>query len=137
MTAKEYLSQIKVLSEKIRGKELELQAAEITASGLSGMRYDEPKVMSSPSDKLSNDVVNCLAIIDEINTQRLHYLNIKHMIIDQIQNLDNPDHVKILTLRFVEFKRFNRVITDMMMSKSETYRTYNEALESFEKKYLP
>ena len=80
------------------------QLADFKASiGLSGINLSE-KVQTSPRDSLSEDVARAVDIEAEIRVEIADCEALKHKIISEIHQLENPLYMSILYKRYIEDK---------------------------------
>ena len=136
MTAKEYLSQYRAAQVKIEHREKQL--ADFEASiGLSGINLSE-KVQTSPRDSLSEDVARAVDIEAEIRAEKLKLEELKHKIIGEIHQLENPVFVAILFKRYVELKNLWEISQekDTFYSYDRIRHLHGYALQDFYNRFL-
>ena len=102
MTAKEYLSQIRLLNLKIDQKMEEKADLMSRAMGNHSPVLSKDKVQSSISgDKMSNTINRYVDLEKEIDDLIDRYVDKRDMIINQIHQLDDPRYVELLQLKYV------------------------------------
>lgn len=102
MTAKEYLSQIRLLNLKIDQKMEEKADLMSRAMGNHSPVLSKDKVQSSISgDKMSNTIDRYVDLEKEIDDLIDRYVDKRDMIINQIHQLDDPRYVELLQLKYV------------------------------------
>lgn len=102
MTAKEYLSQIRLLNLKIDQKMEEKADLMSRAMGNHSPVLSKDKVQSSISgDKMSNTIDRYVDLEKEIDDLIDRYVDKRDMIINQIHQLDDPRYVELLQLMYV------------------------------------
>nr|DAU66737.1 MAG TPA: Protein of unknown function (DUF1492) [Caudoviricetes sp.] len=137
MTAKQYLSQIRILDTKINIKTQELKELRCKIEGLSSLVLMADKVQSSPiHDKISGDIAKLLELEAQIVCENKELEKLKHKIINEIAELKNPLFIKILFKRYVEFKSLERIAADLNYSYIHIRREHGYALEVFKNQIL-
>jgi len=102
VTAKEYLSQIRLLNLKIDQKMEEKADLMSRAMGNHSPVLSKDKVQSSISgDKMSNTIDRYVDLEKEIDDLIDRYVDKRDMIINQIHQLDDPRYVELLQLKYV------------------------------------
>ena len=102
MTAKEYLSQIRLLNLKIDQKMEEKADLMSRAAGNHSPVLSKDKVQSSISgDKMSNTINRYVDLEKEIDDLIDRYVDKRDMIINQIHQLEDPRYVELLQLKYV------------------------------------
>ena len=135
MTAKEYLSQIRKYDSAISARIHELQERQRKATYIHGVRYDKDKVQSSvagtgfPSAEEQADL--------ELELERMirQLEQTRHVIIGQIEAMDNPEHVQLLVERYVKYHTFEDIVDIMHYSYPYIIQLHGQALMEFDKKY--
>lgn len=130
MTAKEYLSQYRVLESKIKHRQRELDAFRETMA-LSGIKMSE-KVQTSPSaDNLSNSVMRLLDMETEIKEELIRLTELKHRIINEIHELDNALYIDILYLKYIEKKSLWDISLELNYEYNHIRHSHGHALQAF------
>lgn len=102
MTAKEYLSQIRLLDVKIGQKQEEKEYLRSVASGNKSPALTKDKVQSSiQGNKMEDAVIKYAELEREIEQMILELVILRHRIIDQIQQLQDAKYVELLQLKYV------------------------------------
>mgnify|MGYP002627264827 CR=1 FL=1 len=140
MTAKQYLSQLKKIDIQIRQlmSEKDFLEAQLTKAT---MTPREIQVQSSlPADPMADKVARIVDIEKELDEKVDQLIDLRQVIVRQIQSLPNQMHIIILYKRFVEYKRCDTVFEEIRQenpqytySDRQLFRTYKSALTSFEK----
>lgn len=132
MTAKEYLSQIHKTDIKIGQRITELQQMYDRISILSGIDYSKDRVQSSP--ETGNKQIEALVDLEnDIKRMVEKESELKHRIIGEIQQLENPLYVDILFRRYVDCQSFERIACDMNYAYNYVCTLHGEALKEFDK----
>lgn len=138
MRAKQYLKELKRLDTCINQKIQELDELKAAASSIGSIDYSKERVQTSPPQE-APFVKLIPKIIDleyEINAEIDKYVDEKHLIINQIQNMSNADYISLLYRRYVEYKTFEDIAKEMKYSVRGIYFMHGRALQEFENLYL-
>lgn len=153
MTAKEYLLQISRWQRKIaylqamsqeQIKELadEMERLYNQASGLKAISYDKDHIQISPENTLEAIVIQIEELAADLNkaltTERIatrrkvEALQAKIKTAKgMIEGLQNEDYARVLTLRYVEGKRWEEIACLMNYSYRHITRIHGQALAAF------
>ena len=137
MEPKEYLRQIELLDTKINQLIREKDAA-ASLYGVSGTDYSRERVQSSPlaSAPFTRAVHKKIMLEAEIDRLIDKYVDLKRLIISQIQQLDDVRFTKLLYARYVEFKRLDTIAAEMNYTYAHIKRVHGWALSAFGQKFL-
>ena len=138
MRAKEYLQQLRRLDTVIDQKIKELDDLKVKSTCIGGFDYSKERVQTSPSGDAPyvRTVSRIVDLNEEINREIDDFVDRKHKIINQIQGLDNPNYIKLLFKRYVEFKKFEEIAFELDFTYQYTIALHGYALKEFEKTYL-
>lgn len=137
MRAKEYLRQIAMLDIKINNRIKELHGIKNRVLGLQAVHYDKDPVMSSMiGDRIGNEVASWIDLENEIDSLTSEYIQTKHKILGEIEQLKDPRHVQLLVLRYVECLTFEQIADEMDYSLRSVYLIHGSALQEFERLHL-
>lgn len=138
MKAKEYLQQLKRLDELINQKIKEVTDLRERAISVSGIDYSKDKVQTSSSGDApyANIVTRIIDLSAEVDAEINKFVDEKHKIINQIQQLQNVEEMTILHKRYIEYLSFERIAVDMNYTIRNIYFIHGRALQSFEKMFL-
>lgn len=136
MSAKQYLSRARALRSAI--KSLERRKAELNEMKTaisSPMRTDDPVQTSPKGEAPFARTVEKLAEIDELLALRIgEYSDTLTEMAEEIQHLD-PVHAEVLTRRYLDFQRFERISYEMHYTWRYTLNLHQEGLRAFEDLY--
>lgn len=137
MKAKDYLKRLRKLDVVIKQKKHELTDLRKEAQCVSGIDYSREKVQSSHSSEAPfvPATEKIIELEKEINAEIKHFVEEKHMIISQIQGLNDPRHIDMLYKRYVEFKRLEMIAAEMDYTCQYARELHGSALQDFEKTY--
>lgn len=128
MTAKEYLSRAKDISDKIRAREAMIEAG-YSASEYKGINYDAVGSHGGGGNSTENALVKAVdldeRISDEITQLRAQLDEIRSTILA----VENGTQERILALKFIQGREFEDIALEMRYSTRQVIRIYNIALE--------
>lgn len=127
---KEYLRQLHRLELCIEQRQEELNRLR-ELIGCHAIDYGD-RVQTSPSaDSIPNEVIRRAELEADISRKIERFLQLKHKIINEIQSLDNAVYVKILYMRYVEYKSLDEIAEKMNYSYVHMKRLHGYALQKF------
>ena len=151
MTAKEYLDQIRLLNVKIDQKIQEKEELMSLAESRGSQAGDPNKVQTSGSTagpmRYVDKAVDMESRIDRMIDS---YIDLKDTIINQINQLDDPRYIELLSLKYVgrrdeygriHYFRLEEIACTMTKRNGEPYsydhinRLHGEALQKFYKQH--
>ena len=135
MRAKDYLNQIRLLDVMIGQRIEELEEMRARISVVTGIDYSKDRVQSTPESgnkQIENLVDFENGLLDLIYKET----KVKHRIIGEIQELNNPVYVDLLFRRYVECHSFERIASDMGYAYHYVCTLHGEALKEFDCKVL-
>lgn len=137
MTAKEYLLQIKEQKQNIRKQEEYIQRLRDSLT-IAGISYDKERIQSSPDpDKFAK----IFGQIDEeeqrLEDMKTRFVNTRVKIINQIHQIEDSKHQKVLYIVYVDGKNLKKAAQAMCFSYDYVKEIHIAALQAFEQKFLP
>lgn len=136
MDVKHYLKQVRMLDMKINQRIEERKYLSERAVS-TGVFMDPNKVQrTSRSSGMEDLIVKYLEIEKEIDDTIDEYVNLKHKIIGEIQQLDNVQHVDCLVQRYIEGRSFEAIASDMGYSVRRVFQIHGDALQAFKAKHF-
>lgn len=142
MTAKEYLGKIQIYRRAIMSTQLRIEELEHQASGIRAITYDRDRVQVSPENRMEDIMVKIDGQVGKLSRQIMKYQVELSKRERQIMAMENPDHVEILRLRYLDLDDDGRPMTleeiscYMHRSFYRIAHLHGDALEAFRKKYL-
>lgn len=135
--AKEYLKQLRRLDELINQKNQELDYLKHKVATISGIDYSKDRVQTSMfgDAPYTNIITRIVDLSSEIDSEIDRFVDKKHRIINQIQSLQNVNHISLLYKRYVEFKRLEVIAVEMSYTYQYTRELHGHALQNFERTY--
>lgn len=131
MAAKEYLSQVYILEQKIkrkqmRAKEYEQLASSIPGVNFDGIRVDGTRNLDAPFVKWVGKLID---IQDEIKKLQIKLDVLKDEVIGVIEAMDNEDYKTLLVLRYLNCLSWEDLADKLYISTSTVKRWHEKALE--------
>jgi hypothetical protein len=139
MKAKEYLSQLEQLEQKIKHKKQELIEAKrnrgIVTGGSETDRV-QTTLLGSSGRQTESQALKVVTLEEEIESQIIEYMELKHEYIDQIHDLTDGLYIDVLYRRYIRGeKNFTQIACDMGYSYKHIINKHGEALTAFEKSH--
>lgn len=130
MTAKEYLSQVYILEQKIKRKQMRAEEYKQLASSTPSINYDGIRVdgtrnLEAPFVKWVGKLID---IQEEIKNLQTKLDLLKDEIIGVIETLDNEDYKTLLVLRYLNCKPWEDIADKLYTSLSTVKRWHTKAL---------
>lgn len=139
MTAKEYLLQIKEQGNDILNQEEYIQRLR-DSLGVAGIRYDKERVQSSPEpepDKFARIFGQIFEEEEKLQQMKDNLALTRVEIINQIHQLAEEKHQKVLYIVYVDGKNLKKAAQAMCFSYDYVKEIHIAALQAFEQKFLP
>lgn len=129
MTAKEYLNKAYRLKDRIASNIRQLKVLEKRATSVKSSL--SPKVQGGTLNGAEQMIFNILDLKERINAETSGYMKTLEEIRQTIANMKDPDESLLLTLRFIEFMKWEEIAEIMNFSMSQVFRIYKRALNNF------
>lgn len=138
MTAKEYLQQLERADVIIEQKMKEQADLEELSKCVRAIDYGKDRVSSSSTGDAPfvNPVLKIVMLEQEINAEIDKYVDLKRKITGEIQSLQDPQFIKVLFKRYVEYKGFDKIAVELECSERNVYTIHGQALKDFTEKVL-
>ncbi len=138
MTAKEYLQQLERADVIIEQKMKEQADLEELSKCVRAIDYSKDRVSSSGTGDAPfvNPVLKIVMLEQEINAEIDKYVDLKRKITGEIQSLQDPQFIKVLFKRYVEYKGFDKIAVELECSERNVYTIHGQALKDFTEKVL-
>lgn len=128
MTAKEYLNRAYRLNDKIESNLRQVEALEAKATSAT-VNFGE-KVQSGERNSTEQIILKIIALKQKINEETDRYIDLLTEIRSTIEKVKDPDENLLLTLRYIEFMKWEEIMEKMRFSRPQVFRIYNNALKS-------
>ncbi len=132
LTARQYLDQIRVIDTKINQKMEELAALMTSATGTRAADHSRDRVQTSPQNAQENKICRYVDLNAEINREINEFVDIKHKVTKEIQELNVDNYIKILFKVYVQYKPLRNTADEIGMSYQYVRALHKRALEAFE-----
>lgn len=129
MNAKEYLSQPYQMDRRIRSKERQLDALKSSTSCVSPTYGGEGGHGNGISSPVEYAALRIVSLSNEIEEDRKSLAAMLLEVGSVINRLDNPEHIELLTMRYIMFLRWEDIICRMGYAQNTVFRKHREALE--------
>jgi len=137
MRAKEYLRQIRIMDERINSLIHEVDMLRDSISHPRPINYDKDPVQGgSRNDSMADRIAKCIDMEQEINEKTDGLIDLRHKIIGEINQLNDPNHIRLLMLRYVDGHTFEQIACEMNYSFRQILRIHGSALQEFNRTIL-
>ena len=128
MTAKEYLNQTYRLNERINSNLRQLEALEARATSITVKL--SPKVQGGTLNGTEQLIYHILELKERIKAETSEYIRTLEAIRQTISALKDPDESLLLTLRYIEFMKWEDIAETMNFSETQIFRIFKRALKN-------
>ena len=129
MNPKAYMEEAERLRHRLFRKEHEIDCIRQSAEGMVGKGGDSPKTVSPEPHKMEIAVEKILSLEEEIEETKMELQHLMHEMRKQIQKVADADARDLLTKRYLEFKPWKVVASELDYSVQHIYYLHNKALE--------
>ena len=135
LTAKQYLEQLKVIDTKINQKMEELSDLMTAATSTGAIDYSKDRVQTSPQNAQENRICKYVDLDAEINREIDEFVDIKHRVTKEIQELNVDYYIKILFKVYVQYKTVKDAANEIGLSYQYVRDLHKKALKAFEEQH--
>ena len=132
LTAKQYLDQLWVIDTKINQKMEELADLMTAATSTGAIDYSKDRVQTSPQNAQENRICKYVDLDAEINKEIDEFVDIKHRVTKEIQELNVDYYIKILFKVYVQYKTVKDAANEIGLSYQYVRDLHKKALKAFE-----
>ena len=129
MTAKEYLSQAFHIDQRISSKLSQVMRLREAATSCTATLSDMPRPDSSNQQRMADTICKIVDLEQEINEDIDRLVDLKAEARRVINAVSDPDQQLILELRYLCYKPWNEIMTELGYSEPTIYRLHGEALK--------
>ena len=133
MTAREYLTQARMIDSRINSKLMELQRTRELATKSTGLVSDMPRNPSPDLQQMESRVVKIVDLEQEINAEIDELVDLKRDIRELIAQIRKPEYRAVLELRYLGRKTWPDISEELRCSARTIYRFHNGALRVVDK----
>lgn len=127
---KEYWKTMVSLQNRMKRKIIEIRTLHQKAEGMNGSGMnDMPKTTSPDHSKMENCVFRIMALEDDIRAIQNEYDRLLNIMEQRIAKVKDSDARDVLTKRYLEFKPWDTIASEMFLSERQTYYIHKKALE--------
>lgn len=131
MTAKEYLSQARLLDTRINAKIQQVAALNDLATSATATLSGMPHSPNRGSSKMADAVVKIIGLQQEINHDIDELVDLKRDIMHRVNAIPNMEYRLLLEKRYLCFMPWEKIAVDMGYSIQHIYRLHDWALQQF------
>lgn len=132
LTAKQYLDQLRIIDTKINQKTEELADLMTAATSTGAIDYSKDRVQTSPQNAQENRICKYVDLDAEINREIDEFVDIKHRVTKEIQELNVDYYIKILFKVYVQYKTVKDAANEIGLSYQYVRDLHKKALKAFE-----
>ena len=129
MTAKEYLSQAFHIDQRISSKLSQVMRLREAATNCTATLTDMPRPDSPSRQQMADTICKIVDLEREINEDIDRLVDLKAEARRAINAVSDPDQQLILELRYLCYKPWNEIMTELGYSEPTVYRLHGEALK--------
>ena len=129
MTAKEYLSQAFHIDQRISSKLSQVMRLREAATNCTATLSDMPRPDSPSRQQMTDTICKIVDLEREINEDIDRLVDLKAEARRAINAVSDPDQQLILELRYLCYKPWNEIMTELGYSEPTIYRLHGEALK--------
>lgn len=133
MTAKEFLSQARIIDLQIDSKIAQVERLNLLAQKCTATISGMPKNPNCGGSKLEDTVCKIVDLQAEINRDIDRLVDIKNKIILMIKQVANAELQIVLEKRYLCFESWKDISAEMNYSEQHIYRLHNTALGEVDK----
>lgn len=135
MTVKEYLSQLRLINKDIEKKLGYLEELNHFVENIKTMDYSEDRVQISRAQNASftETIEKIIDLKINISSNIKRYVDLKNIIIKQIDSINIERYKDILYFRYIDFKRLDEIAIILNYSYDRVRHLHGEALMYFNK----
>lgn len=132
MTAKEHLQQVKRYYDLVRNTEDEIRMMQAQMDGMSGFAYDKERVQVSLT---GSNIDDAIILIEErkksLEKFKRKYVQIFGQVSENIQKMKNEREKTVLINRYLEFKEWGQVFSEMGETQDVVFSLHKRALTHY------
>lgn len=129
MTAKEYLSQAFHIDQRISSKLSQVMRLREAATSCTATLSDMPRPDSPSRQQMADTICKIVDLEREINEDIDRLVDLKAEARRAINAVSDPDQQLILELRYLCYKPWSEIMTELGYSEPTIYRLHGEALK--------
>lgn len=127
MTAKQYLSQYRIMEKRIDAKTEQLQRLRARMSAMTASYSDEPRGGGVQKD-WTDLVSKCIELEEQVRDELDELSRTRHTILCTIERVDNEAQRTVLEMRYLNGWSWTKIIGKMAYTDSTVYELHCVAL---------
>lgn len=128
MTIKEYLSQAYRIDQRINSKLEQVSSLRELAVKATSTLSDTYSSGNGNKQKMEGVIVKIIDLEHEIDEEIDRLVDLKQEIVSLIKKVKNPEYQTLLELRYLNFKTWEQIASEMHYSIQHTFRIHDKAL---------
>ena len=135
MKAKDYLSQVRNMEEKIAKMKIDIEEYRRLAWSVPGCDYDSIKVDCTRDNEapFKKWIIKAADLELDLKYLEKKYVELRNEVITTIDSLQDSDLKRVLLYRYINGMSWNKIANKMYSSISSAKRWHKKALDSIEK----
>ena len=129
MNAKEYLSQVMYIDQRINSKLEQVMTLREAATKATATLTDMPRSDSPNLRSMEDTIVKIIDLENEINRDIDQLVDLKAEARRLINHVKEPEQQLVLELRYLCYKSWNENMVELGCSEPTVYRLHGEALK--------
>ena len=129
MTAKEYLTQAYRIDQRINSKLEQVSSLRDLSTKATSTFSDVPPSGTRNVHRMEDVICKIVMLENEINAEIDHLVDLKREIREVISAVKNLECQTLLELRYLCYKPWNEIMTELGYSEPTIYRLHGEALK--------
>ena len=130
--AKAYLRKIELLDANINNRICDLQSLKSLVTKITATISPVCVSGTGNHDRLGDSVAKIIELQDEINRKIDKFVNLKREVSDLLEQIEDPDQVKVLHKRYFEYKPWEQIACEMNYSFRNVCYIHGKALQALE-----
>lgn len=130
MNAKEYLSQVMHIDQRINSKLEQVMKLREAATKATATLSDMPRPDSPNIQAMESTICKIVDLEREINEDVDRLVDLKAEARRVIQQITEPDQQLVLELRYLCYKPWTEIMSEIGYSEATLYRLHGEALKN-------
>jgi DNA-directed RNA polymerase specialized sigma subunit len=128
--AKAYLRKIELLDAHINNKLNDLFTLRTMVTKITATMSPVAVSGSGNQDKLGDAIAKIIDLQNEINQKIDMFVNSKREVSAVLEKLQDPDHVKVLHKRYIEYKPWEQIACEMCCTYRNVCYIHGKALQA-------
>ena len=128
MTIKEYLSQAYRIDQRINSQLEQVRSLRELAVKATSTLSDTYSSGNGNKQKMEGVIVKIIDLENEIDEEIDRLVDLKQEIVSMIKQVKNPEYQTLLELRYLNFKTWEQIATEMQYSIQHIFRIHNKSL---------